>query len=134
MRRWILVLASAAAIAVSCDEAGPTGPTVPLDREFVLGPGELAAIRDTSLVVRFDHVTGDSRCPADALCVLGGDATVWITVIDGGNARQYDLHTGSMAPARHDRVTIALVSLAPYPFSARPIDPADYRATLRATR
>jgi hypothetical protein len=39
-----------------------------------------------------------------------------------------------MAPVRHDDLTIALVALAPYPFSGRTIAPRDYRATLRVTR
>ena len=40
-----------------------------------------------------------------------------------------------MAPVRHDDFTIdARASLSPYPFSATPIAPEDYRATLRVTR
>ncbi len=39
-----------------------------------------------------------------------------------------------MAPVKHDGLTIGLVELSPYPFSARPIGPADYRATPRVAR
>jgi hypothetical protein len=39
-----------------------------------------------------------------------------------------------MKPVTHEDLTIALVELAPYPFSSRPIQPGDYRATLRVTR
>jgi hypothetical protein len=106
-----------------------------VNSQFVLAPGQSAAVEGAGVVVRFDRVNGDSRCPADVLCVLGGDATVEITVVARGEGeRAYELHTGSMAPVRHGDLTIALVQLVPYPFSAHPIDPADYRATLRVTR
>jgi hypothetical protein len=39
-----------------------------------------------------------------------------------------------MQPVRHDEFTIALVQVAPYPFSTRMIQPDEYRATLRVTR
>ena len=92
----------------------PTGPSAALDTAFVLAPGERTGIAGTSISVQFDRVEGDSRCPADALCIMGGDAVVAITVHDGGRALAYALHTGSMAPVRHDALTIELVELAPY--------------------
>jgi hypothetical protein len=93
------------------------------------------AISEAGISVRFEGVAGDSRCPADAFCVQGGDALVQIEVAPEGGPRQpYVLHTGDMRPVSHGDLTIALVQLAPYPFSANPIDPRDYRATLRVTR
>jgi hypothetical protein len=130
MRR---VLVLCCLLAAACDESF-TGPTVPLNRDFELAPGGTARIDEVSLTIRFDGVSGDSRCPADAFCVTGGDAIVHITAISGGAARAYELHTGSMAPVAHDGVTIALVQLAPYPFSSRTIQPDEYRATLTVTR
>lgn len=120
-------------LAVSCVTS--TTPTVPLDRDFTLAPGHLIVIDETSTGIRFLRVTGDSRCPADALCVLGGDAIVRIEVHPNhGEPATYELHTGSMRPVVHDRHVISLVKLEPYPFSARTIRPEDYRATLRVTR
>ena len=57
-----------------------------------------------------------------------------VTVLSGASSFPYQLHTGPMQPIRHDDVTIELVQLDPYPFSGRPIEPADYRATLRVVR
>ncbi len=132
MRPIVLLLAVLTLSA--CDEGTPSGPTVPLNQQFVLGPGEAAAVQNSSLRVRFDGVMGDSRCPADALCVLGGDAVVRITVLSGSSSRAYDLHTGDMRPVSHNDVTIALVQLSPYPFSATPIQPNDYLATFIVSR
>ena len=44
------------------------------------------------------------------------------------------LQTGDLRPVVHNGLTIALVQLSPYPFSARTIAPDEYRATLKVTR
>jgi len=128
------VLALAVLALVACDES-VTAPTVGLNEEFVLAPGDVAKIADTGLSIRFVGVRGDSRCPADAVCILGGDAIVDIEVLSfGGGRKEYELHTGALRPVVHEGLTIALVKLEPYPFSSRTIQPGEYRATLRVTR
>jgi hypothetical protein len=111
------------------------GPANPIDRPFTIGAGEATAISGAGLVVEFTGVSGDSRCPADALCIQGGDAIVHIRVTGNATA-SYELHTGdaSRATAAHGRYLISLVELQPYPFSSSPIDPDDYRATLVVRR
>jgi hypothetical protein len=111
-----------------------TGPSSPVGADFTLKPGESRRVEGESLSVRFVGVVGDSRCPADAICIQGGSAEVRIAVTSGLAAEGYTLHTGTMAPVQHGGLTIALVELAPYPFSSSPIGPDDYRATLRVTR
>ena len=120
--------------ATACSDS-PTGPTVPLNTEFTLGPGDTARIEDASATLRFNQVSGDSRCPGDAICIQGGDAIVSVTLTTTDGSRDLELHTGTMAPVRHDDLTVVLEQLAPYPFSSLgPIQPEDYRATLRVTR
>jgi hypothetical protein len=114
---------------------GPTGPSADLGETFVLAPGESVRIEGTAVTLRFAGVLGDSRCPADAVCIQGGDAIVRIELQSGaGAAEPRDLHTGSLAPVRYQDLTVTLVLLEPYPFSASPIAPDDYRASLRVTR
>jgi hypothetical protein len=98
--------------------------------------GETATIEDVDLFVEFVEVSGDSRCPADAICIQGGDALVHIRVLDGRAISSYELHTGdsSRATVTHNQIRIGLVDLQPYPFSSRTIAPAEYRATLTVTR
>lgn len=122
--------------ATACDEKTPTGPTFPFNERFVLAPGGAAAIADAGIGVLFVGVTGDSRCPADALCIQGGDAIVHVRVLDAGNLSLYELHTGDSRRASvvHDSLRIELLELQPYPFSSRTIDPSDYRATLIVRR
>ena len=129
-----VILAAAGCLLFSACDGGPTGPTVRLDTAFVLAPGEAATLQGRSVRIRFVGVTGDSRCPIDVVCVTGGDAIVEIAVRSGRTPEtRYDLHTGDLRPVQHGTLTIALVQLAPDPFSTRTIPPENYRATLRVT-
>ena len=95
-----------------------------------------ATVAETDLRVEFREVTGDSRCPADAVCILGGDAVVHVRASGSGATADYELHTGdaSRAAAMHGPFRIQLIELTPYPFSATPIAKNDYRASLEVTR
>jgi hypothetical protein len=128
-----VLLAFALLFAAACDES-ITGPTSPLNSEFTLGPGQTMGIEGASLTVRFNRITGDNRCPADAVCILGGSADVHVTVVSDRSTGDYVLRTGDMRPVQHEGYVVGLVQVAPYPFSARTIQPDEYRATLRVTR
>jgi hypothetical protein len=118
----------------ACSDTSPASPS-PISREVVLAPGQSAGVTEAGITIRFDGVSGDSRCPVDAICIQGGDALVRIAVTPSrGGSLDYALHTGDLRPVTHDDLTIALVELSPYPFSTRPIQPNDYRAKLRVTR
>ncbi|HEY6359582.1 MAG TPA: hypothetical protein VIX63_00690 [Vicinamibacterales bacterium] len=93
-------------------------------------------IGGTGRRVQFVRVNGDSRCPADAICVWAGDAIVELRVFDGAAASDYQLHTADSqrATIAHADMRIMLVQLQPYPFSNRTIQPSDYRATLEVRR
>lgn len=118
--------------ATACDDTSPTGPSVTLDQRFTLAPGETASVGDSAMRLRFERVSGDSRCPADAVCIQGGDAIVHVEASGVGDATSLELHTGdsSRASAAYGGVKVALVELQPYPFSSRTIAPGEYRATL----
>jgi len=133
MRTFVLVFCLLAASA--CDENSPVGPTVPLNERFTLARGQVARIDGAGLRLQFVEVTGDSRCPADVVCIQGGDALVHVRVIDAATTA-YELHTGdsSRAAVTHQQVRIALVQLQPFPFSSRTIAPDEYRATFAVTR
>ena len=132
MTRAILM---ACCVAAGCLDWETVGPSAPLDQEFTLARGETAAIGGTPMRLQFVEVTGDSRCPADALCIQGGDAIVHVRALETGTTSDYMLHTGDSARsfAMHRQFRVELVQLMPYPFSSRIIAPDDYRATLKVT-
>ncbi len=111
-----------------------TGPTVSLNERFTLAPGETAQLKTLRTFITVIGVEGDSRCPADAFCIQGGDARVQIDVQSNGPKRRHELHTGDLRPVVHGDLTITMTDLQPYPFSARIIKPEDYRVTLTVTR
>ena len=133
--KLLITAASCLLLATACNEKSPVAPTVPLNQQFTLAPGESASIENTSIRIEFLRVSGDSRCPADAICIQGGDALVEVRV-SNGTAAEYDLHTGdlSRSAVTHAGYRIELVQLQPYPFSSRTIAAGDYRATLTVTR
>jgi hypothetical protein len=131
--RLLLVVICLSA-AVGCDES-VVGPAVPLDQQFTLGVGETARVAAASMVIEFTGVTGDSRCPADAICIQGGDAVVNVRVF-GGDTVSYELHTGdaSRGSVNHGSFRLSLIQLQPYPFSSGPISPNEYRAAFSVSR
>jgi hypothetical protein len=96
--------------AVAGCGASVAGPSNPIDRPFTLGVSEQTAISGTGLIIEFTGVTGDSRCPADAICIQGGDAIVHVRVT-GNSTGSYELHTGDTARATvvHGQYVITLV-------------------------
>jgi hypothetical protein len=133
--RSLIVVLNCLLCAAGCGEKSALGPTVPLNRQFALAPGESAAVEGTSLRLQFVRVSADSRCPADAVCIHQGDAVVHLRAADGRLAN-YELHTSdrSRSAVVHAGFRVELERLEPYPFSRRPIQPADYRALLIVTR
>jgi hypothetical protein len=130
MSRYAFAVALLALSA--CKTTTPASPT-PIDRQLTLAAGEIARLAD-GLTVRFTGVPADSRCPGDAICVWAGDATVRLEVTAASGRVERELHTARAQPVSHEGATIDLVSLDPYPFQSRPIQPGDYRATLRVRR
>ena len=122
--------------AAACGAPVPTAPGTPVGSEFTLAPSQTVTIDGTSTRITFLGVSGDSRCPGDAVCIQGGDALVHVRAQDDSSS-DYELHTGdaSRAAVRHNGLRIELTALQPYPFGSRPpIQPGDYRATLKASR
>ena len=118
-------------LLAACDDTS-TGPSVAIGSEFQLRPAESVSVENTDAELRFDVVTSDSRCPADAICVWQGDATAVFSVQLGGGSSSLTLHTtGEGRHASASGFTLTLVRLDPYPYASRPISPSDYRALLR---
>jgi len=132
----VILLVCCLLSATACQDNGPSGPSIPLNERFILEPGGSALIADAGISVQFVGVTGDSRCPADAFCIQGGDAVVHVRVFDSGAPDAYEFHTGysRLASVAHGGLRIELLELQPYPFSSRTISPSDYRATIVVSR
>ena len=120
--------------SLACAASRPVEPT--LDRDFEVAGGSSAQVDGTDLVIRFEAVPNDSRCPVDVQCITAGDATVALRVEGGGaEAQTIELHTlDEPREAAHGGYVVALVILRPRPVSTGPTPLGKYRATLRVRR
>jgi hypothetical protein len=83
-----LGLVAVALCAAACgggSQAAPSdgdggGPEIQLGTQFTMAPGVEASIGGSSVRVRFDNVSDDSRCKPGQTCIWEGDATVHLTV------------------------------------------------------
>lgn len=136
MTRRVLAMVALGAFTLvtgGCADS-PSAPSGALNEPVTLAVGESVRVSDARLTLIFEGVTNDSRCPADAICISDGDATVMVRVAPFvGQAARYELHTGGPSSVRHGDFTIAVDQLSPYPFSLRPVDPSSYKAVLRVT-
>lgn len=123
------VLIAASMAACSSSPTAPTGPTT-----ITLAPGQSTQVG--SLGVKFIGVTIDTRCPADVMCIQMGDAFVALETVMLGGHRAFELQllNPTARSTTHGNYSIELTEVSPYPFSNRPISPADYRVTLRVAR
>src|SRR5258708_35915488 len=107
-------------LMTACDRANPVTPTAPLDQQFVLGPGQLTSMAGRAMRVQFVEVISDSRCPLNALCIVAGDASIAMLVVDEQGSSRYELHTGdpSRKSTTHRDLRIELLELEPFPNTA----------------
>jgi hypothetical protein len=120
-------------LACTSEREGDDLRDVTLGQEFVLAPGETVAIEGSSDKLSFDGVDGDSRCPTDVVCVWSGEAELALTAtIDGVlEAVALKFGAGRDEEAAAGPYLLRALGVEPAPVSTSPIEPADYRATLR---
>jgi hypothetical protein len=117
--------------------AEPVSPSRPLDVSITIANGQSAPIDPaTGLTVRFDAVTEDSRCPIDANCISAGRAVVKVTVTSANVATGLQIQSDPLAArtAAAGEVRVEWRQLEPYPSYWHPVQPSDYRLTLRVVR
>ncbi|HYC52202.1 MAG TPA: hypothetical protein VEB19_13900 [Gemmatimonadaceae bacterium] len=132
--RWRAGLGTAVALIAACAPMQTEVTAMP-DSDFDLRVGAAVRILGTPLLVRFDTVSEDSRCPTDAQCVWEGNATIRLSVDSAGKIQPVELRTsGTPQPASAFGHRIEYRALRPAPTTAAPIPSADYVVTLRVPR
>jgi len=121
----------------ACDSATSPTRAVPLGQPFELPVGEAAAIADELLVVSFQAVTADSRCPTGVLCIWAGEAVVSLEVSRlPSTTAPLVLKTDpeSEATGHFQAYEIELVELKPDPKLGEMIAQGQYLATFLVRR
>jgi hypothetical protein len=133
MRRRGVLFSLLLPLLGACDESPSSPSGGPVNQTFTLAPGQTTIVTDTTLRVRFEGVSQDSRCPGDALCVRQGDATAVFSVSDPQDPVRVELKTDGPVVAVGP-YKLQVQALMPYPFSSLgPINPSDYRVTIQVT-
>jgi hypothetical protein len=125
-----MLVSAAMAIAAACSSApagapGSTGAspertgasrTELLDDTLRVALGHSASADGGRLLLTFRARLGDSRCPANVVCVWMGDAGVRVSARTARTSVERELHT-ALEPLRLsiDGYVVTLVGLTPYP-------------------
>jgi hypothetical protein len=123
--RKTTVFVGAFAVAAAC--SGPPAPAPgsgaasnsrggPLDDTVHVALGSSVRADNGRLVLTFNARLGDSRCPANAVCVWMGDAAIRVAARVGRVGVERELHT-ALEPRTLsiDDYVITIVGLTPYP-------------------
>jgi hypothetical protein len=98
-----------------------------------LGNGRAARVGDDGLIVRFERVASDDRCPAGDVCVSEGDAVVVISAEQLPNGLEvFQLHSnpGLVTEGKYLRYRVKILRLEPRPVGEQPVPLPGYVATL----
>ena len=138
-----LAFVAAAVFTATCATTPPDPSTpetvldAPLGQEFTLRAAESVRIAGTALVLTFDRVTEDSRCPTDVNCIWAGNAVVRLaTRVAGVTHGPIELHT-TTADKREtpvDGYRVQLVRLMPTRTQGTTLTQDQYIATLTVVR
>lgn len=103
---------------------------------FTIRVGQSARITGEDMIVKFNEVIGDSRCPQNVTCIWEGVASSKITITY--QAREYSIVLNQPGLTEQTKDTFInytiTFSLNPYPREGEDISPNDYRLTLKLTR
>ena len=98
--------------------------------------GQEKKIEGADLLIAFERVAEDSRCPEGVQCVWAGNARARFAATGRkGECVEFDLNTGSKPfEYRFGEHTIRLAKLAPHPRAGRRLKAGEYVATVVVTR
>jgi hypothetical protein len=138
-RRLAILLISG--LVVSCaparasqDSGRPRTPSQ--SHEIVLAHTQVGRIDRTALVITFEAIAEDSRCPTGVDCIWAGDVSVTLRLESReAAAERVTLHLNTSArEALHGDHRVTLVAVAPHPKAGEKIEAASYRVTLRVEK
>jgi len=103
---------------------------------FTVGVGQSARITGEEMVISFEEVIGDSRCPQNVVCVWEGVASSQVRISHQGASYSMALNQpGLTEQAQATFIDYTLTfSLQPYPREGEEIAPGEYRLTLTVTK
>ena len=118
----------------------PSVPKAKIGEDFTLDMGEKIMIEDDPAAsIRFDSVSGDSRCPEGVQCIWAGRADCVFSVTSEGATQQVtlasgDISKGGSGEAKFGPYTLKIKAIKPAKKQGPAIQQKDYKATLMITK
>ena len=113
------------------------GDEVSLGEEFTLPVGQSVTVSGENLVIKFEEVTADSRCPKGAHCIWAGEAKADIKVTFNGQTSVITLiesgGTSGFTGAAFGGYKISF-QILPYPELGNPLSAGDYKLLMNVVR
>ncbi len=132
----VALLATMVFSLAGCSSGNASEIKASLGQEFILPVGQTAAINDTELVIKFESVTADSRCPKGVTCIWAGEAKCQMQITYKGSTSNI-IYTESGGTDGYSQSTFnsytAYFKLEPYPEAGKQIGANDYKLLLRIT-
>lgn len=118
----------ATVLAAALIALGPLGHQS--EESIDIAVGETVDILE--LVLSFNEVTRDSRCPRDVQCIVAGEAIVVFAARNAGEIYEltFEVPPGGTDSQTAGPYTVTVEELVPEPDSTRKIETSDYIATV----
>ncbi|MGD0353839.1 MAG: hypothetical protein ABSB31_00150 [Dehalococcoidia bacterium] len=104
-----------------------------LNNEFSLAIGQTAGIQEEQLIIKFDGIQEDSRCPRGATCIWQGRVSCVLQVSDGNDSTKIVLTQPGLS-SQYGEGTYNKYDFTshvqPYPELGKKISSEDYRVLL----
>lgn len=131
--RWIGILLIVAGIVILFFSLSGNSSTVNPGEEVILRIGQSVVIKGEDLKITFSEVTGDSRCPADAVCIQAGEVTCRMEIREDGQKSSTDFSYPGLTDGYSQLVYQGHTynfKVQPYPYSDKQITDSEYRLFL----
>jgi hypothetical protein len=131
MKRLIILEFFFAILIVCCHKEMDNNSFV-FNHRFEIKRGETKNNADYGMLVSFDSVLNDSRCPSNGPCSWAGNAEVKFIFSKSNDSISFVLNTlpSYRTDTLIDGYRIKLINLFPYPKSAGSITQSDYKAEI----
>ncbi len=133
--RSLLILAAVVIITLPGCSKNQVAVNAGPGEKFTIGIDSSARVTGEDMIITFNEVIGDSRCPENVTCIWQGVASSRVTI--NYQDTDYTMVLNSPGLTEQAEETFAdytlTYSLAPYPRAGEEISPKDYRLTLTVT-
>lgn len=132
---YSFALLAMSALLFGCPKKQAPNPTFEIGKIFTIMQGQTMQTADGNLKIRFEEVTGDSRCPAGVQCVWAGRVDATFTFTQGSANQTLQLSSGSLNKGGSNSATvngfkIDLEGMEPGKKADGEIEQKNYKATL----